>query len=120
MITACDYALQMFTGHYGVSACFPCTEKPYTPQRERLCMLWGNPLISTDCGKNPMITIGFPRNEWPLACISNKGEKLMLKHFCEKEDEKKLIIFCDFALIRNTPTALRNISPLLKHNGLFV
>ena len=27
----------------------------------------------------------------------------MLKHFCEKEDEKKLIIFCDFvALIRNT------------------
>ena len=25
------------------------TEKPYTPQRERLCMLWGNPVIFTDC-----------------------------------------------------------------------
>ena len=27
------------------------TEKPYTPQRERLCMLWGNPVIFTDCGE---------------------------------------------------------------------
>ena len=27
------------------------TEKLYTPQRERLCMLWGNPVIFTDCGK---------------------------------------------------------------------
>ena len=25
------------------------TEKPYTPQRERLCMLCGNPVIFTDC-----------------------------------------------------------------------
>ena len=33
------------------------TEKPYTPQKEKLCMLWGNPVIFTDCGKNPMITI---------------------------------------------------------------
>ena len=33
------------------------TEKPYTPQRERLCMLWGNPVIFTDCGENPMITM---------------------------------------------------------------
>ena len=32
------------------------TEKPYTPQRERLCMLWGNPVIFTDCGENTMIT----------------------------------------------------------------
>ena len=47
------------TGHYGVSAGFPCTiygkravritEKPYTPQRERLCMFYGNPAIFTDC-----------------------------------------------------------------------
>ena len=60
----------MFTGVYGVSIGFPCniygkgavriTEKPYTAQRERLCMLWGNPVIFTDCGENPMITIGFP------------------------------------------------------------
>ena len=27
------------------------TEKPYTPQRKRLCMLWGNPLIFAECGK---------------------------------------------------------------------
>ena len=27
------------------------TEKPYTPQRERLCVLWGNPVIFTDCGE---------------------------------------------------------------------
>ena len=33
------------------------TEKPYTPQRERLCVLWGNPVIFIDCGENPMITI---------------------------------------------------------------
>ena len=38
------------------------TEKPYTPQREILCMLWGNPVIFTDCGENPMISIGFPGN----------------------------------------------------------
>ena len=36
------------------------TEKPYTPQR--LCMLWGNTVIFTDCGENPMITIAFPCN----------------------------------------------------------
>ena len=27
------------------------TENPYTPQRERLCMLWGNPVIFTDFGE---------------------------------------------------------------------
>ena len=27
-----------------------------------LCMLWGNPVIFTDCGENPMINIGFLRN----------------------------------------------------------
>jgi hypothetical protein len=48
--------LQMFTGHYEVSAglwkrAVRNTEKPYTPQRERLCMLWGNPVIFTDCGE---------------------------------------------------------------------
>ena len=26
-------------------------ETLYTPQRERFCMLWGNPVIFTDCGK---------------------------------------------------------------------
>ena len=62
------FTLQMFTGHYGVSVGFPwkravrITENLYTAQRERLCMLWGNPVIFTDCGENPMIAIGFPRN----------------------------------------------------------
>ena len=32
------------------------TEKPYTLQRERLCMLWGNPVIFRYCGENPIIT----------------------------------------------------------------
>ena len=27
------------------------TEKPYIHQRERLCMLWGNRAIFTDCGE---------------------------------------------------------------------
>ena len=27
------------------------TEKPYTPQKERLCILWGNPVIFKDCGE---------------------------------------------------------------------
>jgi hypothetical protein len=27
--------------------------KPYTPQGERLRMLWGNPVIFTDCGETP-------------------------------------------------------------------
>ena len=27
------------------------TEKPYTPQRERLRILWRNPVIFTDCGE---------------------------------------------------------------------
>ena len=29
--------------------------KSYFPQRERLCILWGNPIIFTDCWKNPML-----------------------------------------------------------------
>jgi len=33
-----------------------------TPQMERLCMLCGNPVMSTDCRVNPMITIGFAKN----------------------------------------------------------
>ena len=28
-------------------------EKPYTPQRERLHILWRNPVIFTDCGETP-------------------------------------------------------------------
>ena len=64
--------LQGFTGCLQVSLQYlrnrslRITKKPYTPQRERLCMLWGNPVIFTDCGENPMITIGFPRNLWIL------------------------------------------------------
>ena len=62
----------MFTGIYGVPIGFflqylwkravRITKKPYTPQRERLHMLWGNPVIFTDCFENPMITTGFPQN----------------------------------------------------------
>ena len=43
----------MFTGVYRVFVII--TEKPYTPQRERLCMLWGNPVIFTDRRENPRI-----------------------------------------------------------------
>ena len=32
------------------------TKKPYTPQKERLCILWGNPVIFTDCGEILMDT----------------------------------------------------------------
>ena len=72
--------------------------KPFNIYRLR-----GKPYDNYRISPQAVNITGFPRNEWPLACISNKGEKLMLKHFCEKEDEKKLIIFCDFvALIRNT------------------
>jgi hypothetical protein len=34
--------------HYLWKRAVRTTEKPYTPQRERLRMLWGNPVISTD------------------------------------------------------------------------
>ena len=61
--------LQMFTGVFpaiSMKRAVRITEKPYTPQRERLCMLWGNPVIFTDCreisysyvGKN----YGYPVN----------------------------------------------------------
>jgi hypothetical protein len=36
------------------------TEKPDTPQRERLCMLWGNPVIFTDCGEILQLSWGLP------------------------------------------------------------
>ena len=58
--------LPMFTEVYGVcrfslqylwKGAVRITEKTYTHQRERLCMLWGNPVIFTDCGENPMITM---------------------------------------------------------------
>ena len=55
--------LQMFTGDLRGSRRFSLqylwkravriTEKLYTPQREILCMLWGNPVIFTDCGGKP-------------------------------------------------------------------
>ena len=35
------------------------TEKPYIHQRERLCMLWGNPVKFTECGENPIKTVGL-------------------------------------------------------------
>ena len=35
---------------------------PYTPQKERLCMLRGNPVVFIDCEENLMITIGFFHN----------------------------------------------------------
>jgi hypothetical protein len=53
------------SGVYGVSEGFPCniygkglqefTEKSYNPQKERFCMFWGNPVISTACRETPMI-----------------------------------------------------------------
>ena len=53
-------ALQMFTGglqgthrfslQYLWNRAVRIAQKPYTPQKERLCMLWGNPVIFTDCG----------------------------------------------------------------------
>ena len=68
---ASNCTLQMFTGIYGVPIGFflqylwkravRITKKPYTPQRERLCMLWGNPVIFADFGENPMTTIGSIR-----------------------------------------------------------
>jgi hypothetical protein len=58
-ITMISGTLQMFTGHYRFSLHYllkravRITEKPYTPQKERLCMLLGNPVIFTDCGETP-------------------------------------------------------------------
>ena len=51
-----------------------CKNHRETPQRERLCMLWGNPVIFTDCGENPMITIGYKMFH-PILCYlgSNIG-----------------------------------------------
>jgi hypothetical protein len=70
----------MFTGIYRVSIGFSLqylrktavriAEKPHTPQRERLCMLWGN-LVIQIVGKSyiyhrvspqPLIITGFPHN----------------------------------------------------------
>ena len=42
---------RMFSLQYLWKRAVRITEKPYTPQRERLCMLWGNPVIFTDCGE---------------------------------------------------------------------
>ena len=45
------------------------TKKPYTPQRERLRILWRNPVIFTDCGETPALfhrycrfSLHVPRN----------------------------------------------------------
>ena len=38
------------------------TEKPYTHETERLCVLWGNPEIFTDCGELRQLSQGFPHN----------------------------------------------------------
>ena len=62
----------MFTGVYGVSIGFPVfpaismekgcknhRETLYSSKGGRVCMLWGNPVIFTDCRENTMITIGL-------------------------------------------------------------
>ena len=56
---ACRFSLQ-----YLWKRAVRIAKKPYTPQRERLCMLWGNPVIFTDCGENPMITINIARKTY--------------------------------------------------------
>jgi hypothetical protein len=40
-----------FSLHYLWKRTVRITEKPYTHQRERLCMLWGNPVITCDSAK---------------------------------------------------------------------
>ena len=42
-----------FSLHYLWKRAVRITEKPYTPQRDWLRMLWGNPVIFTDCGETP-------------------------------------------------------------------
>ena len=49
-LSVCRFSLQ-----YLWKRAVRITERPYTHQRERLFMLWGNPVIFTDCGENPMI-----------------------------------------------------------------
>ena len=53
--------LQGFAGFQQVFSAISViiTEKPYTPQKERLCMMWGSSVTFTNCGENPMITIFF-------------------------------------------------------------
>ena len=56
-VWVCSVRCKCLQGFMGVSVGFPLqylwirdvriTEKPYTPQKERLCMLWGNPVIFT-------------------------------------------------------------------------
>ena len=53
--------LQMFTGNllgsrmfflqYQWESAVRIKKKPFTPQRKRLCILWENPLMFTDCRK---------------------------------------------------------------------
>ena len=46
----------------GDGALFVKIGKPYTPQNGKIVDVVGNPVIFTDFGENPMITIGFPHN----------------------------------------------------------
>ena len=55
----CLQGTNMFFLQYLWKSAVRITVKPYTPQREMCCMLWGNPVIFKDCAENPMITIGF-------------------------------------------------------------
>ena len=51
--------MQMFTGVYWVSVGFPLQyiwKRAVRITKERLCMLWANLVIFTDCGENPLIT----------------------------------------------------------------
>ena len=54
--------LHMFSLQYLWKRAVRITKKPYTPQRERSCMMWENPVIFTDYGENPMITIRYSHN----------------------------------------------------------
>ena len=65
----CLWALQVvcrFSLQYLWKKAVRITEKPYTPQRERLCMLWGNPVIFTDC-----------QARWPGAAARRGGQAVV-------------------------------------------
>ena len=69
MITACDYALQMFTGHTGCLHVFPalsmekgCKNHRETPcfSKEKIMHVVGKPFNIYRLLGNPMMIIGFP------------------------------------------------------------
>ena len=56
------YILTGLLGDLEGGALFVKIGKPYTPQNGKIVDVVGNPVIFTDFGENPMITIGFPHN----------------------------------------------------------